>query len=138
MRPRLDIIKIPISWEFEKLRLKCSTIGSNVVTEPQATTVSGMAGWLPYLTPAQRGTIGCNSLPFVCPSARSSHTCRPVRVRVSLNPRPCNTSITLEACVLSDGIRTHTCASLPSTEGKSPMTITATKAKSETTKIPVA
>lgn len=92
--------------------------------EPQATTVSGVAGWLPYLTPAQRGTIGCNSLPFVCPSARPSHTCRPVRVRVSLNPRPCNTSITPEACVSSDGIRTHTCASLPSTEGKSPMTTT--------------
>ena len=27
---------------------------------------------LPYLTPAQRGTIGCNSLPFVCPFSRAS------------------------------------------------------------------
>lgn len=60
-----------------------------------------MPGWLPYLTPAQRGTIGCNSLPFVCPFVRPSCTCRSPCVRVSLNPRPCNTSITPEAYTCS-------------------------------------
>ena len=53
-----------------------------------------VAGSLPYLTPVQRGTIGCNSLPFVCPYVHPSERLVPVQaVRVSLNPRPCNTSI---------------------------------------------
>lgn len=58
------------------------------------TTVHSVAGSLPYLTPVQRGTIGCNSLPFVCPYVHPSEWLVPVQaVRVSLNPRPCNTSI---------------------------------------------
>lgn len=86
------------------------------MSELRTTTVSGVAGWLPYLTPAQRGTIGCNSLPFVCPSARPSHTCCPVLVRVSLNPRPCNTSIAPEAYNVrvssSNDTHTYTCVAL--------------------------